>query len=281
MKLSFLSIILFCASISINLFAQQLKTPAKSPISTLKQAVGLGDVTVEYSRPSKNNRIVFGDVVPFNELWRTGANASSKITFTEDVKVNGSALKAGTYAVYTIPTKDEWTIIFNKDLTLWGSDGYNDSLDAARILVKTQKLTDVVETFTVQFSNTKTTQLTTDITWENTKVSFDITVDIDNKLMKNIEAAMAQDKRPYHQAAQYYFDNKKDLKKALEWAAKAFELNPIAYWSAVLKAKIQLELKDNKGAIETAEIAKKLAEADGDQAYVKQAEEIITKAKQK
>ncbi|MES2588698.1 MAG: DUF2911 domain-containing protein [Bacteroidota bacterium] len=277
-KIAFLAALLISVTTS---FGQQLKTPAKSPFCSVKQAVGLADVTVEYCRPSKSGRVVFGDVVPFDKIWRTGANASTKITFGEDVKVNGQALKAGTYALYTFPGKEEWKIVFNKDLTLWGDDGYNDSLDAATILVKTQKLAETVETFTIQFSNTKTTQLTTDLTWENTKVSFDITVEIDEKLTKNIEAAMSQDKRPYHQSAQYFYDNKKDMKKALEWATKAFEINPNAYWSAVLKAKIQLELKDTKGAIATAETAKKLAEADEDGSYVKQAEEIIKQAKTK
>lgn len=274
-------IIIALAFCSIQMNAQGLKTPAKSPLASVKQAVGLGDVSVEYSRPSKSGRTVFGDVVPFGELWRTGANASTKMTFTEDVKMNGQALKAGTYAVYTIPNKEDWTIIFNKNLTLWGSDGYSETEDAARILVKTQKISDLVETFTIQFTNTKTTQITTEFTWENTKVSFDITVDIDEKLMKNIEAAMAQDKRPYHQSAQYYYDNKKDMNKALEWATKAFEINPSAYWSGLLKAKIQFELNDKKGAISTAEQVKKLAEEDKDPAYVKQAEELIQKAKSK
>jgi tetratricopeptide (TPR) repeat protein len=269
------------ALFSLQLSAQSLKTPAKSPLASVKQAVGLADVSVDYSRPSKSGRTVFGDVVPFGEIWRTGANASTKFTFGEDVKVNGQALKAGTYAVYTIPNKDEWTIIFNKNLTLWGSDGYSETEDASRILVKTQKLNEVVETFTIQFSNTKPTQITCDFSWENTKVSFDITVDVDDKLMKNIDAVMSQDKRPYHQAATYYYDNKKDMNKALEWATKAFELNPKAYWSGLLKAKIQFELNDKKGAIATAEQVKKLADEDKDPAYSKQAEELIQKAKSK
>lgn len=259
--------------------AQSLKTPAKSPLSSVKQAVGLADVTVDYSRPSKSGRTVFGDVVPYGEIWRTGANASTKIVFGEDVKVNGQAVKAGTYSLYTIPNKEDWTIIFNKNLSLWGSDGYTETEDATRILVKSQKLNEVVETFTIQFSNTKTTQITADLMWENTKVSFDITVDIDDKMMKNIESVMMQDKKPYHQAATYYYDNKKDLNQALQWASKAFELNPKAYWSGLLKAKIQFELNDKKGTIATAEIVKKLADEDKDPAYSKQAEELIQKAK--
>lgn len=259
--------------------AQTLKTPAKSPMSTVKQAVGLGDITVEYGRPSKNNRVIFGELLPYGELWRTGANSPTKITLGEDVSINGKEVKAGTYSVFSIPSQTEWTIILNKNMNIWGTDGYAEADDVARFLVKPTKLNDPVETFTIQFSNTKPTQVTLDLMWDNVKVSADISVNIDEKVMKNIEAVMAQDKRPYQQAAQYYYENKKDLKQALEWATKAFELNPKAYWTGVLKAKIQLDLNDKKGAIATAEVAKKLAEEDKDPAYVKQANEIIEKAK--
>ncbi|MGV3630075.1 MAG: DUF2911 domain-containing protein [Bacteroidota bacterium] len=262
-------------------FGQGLKVPVKSPFSTVKQAVGLSEVTVEYCRPSKSGRVVFGDVVPYGEVWRTGANASTKVTFGEDVKINGQAVKAGTYSLYTIPTKDEWTVILNKNLTLWGSDGYSEVEDAVRILVKSQKTAELMETFTIAFNNLKPTAATMDLIWENTRVSLDLTVEVDEKIMKNIEATMFQDKRPYYQAASYYYDNKKDMKQALEWVNKAAEANPKAYWVVVLKAKIQLELNDKKGAKETAETAKKMAEEDKDPAYVKQAEEIIKKASAK
>lgn len=259
-------------------FGQGLKIPVKSPISTVKQAVGLSEITVEYCRPSKSGRVIFGDLVPYGEVWRTGANASTKITFGEDVKINGQAIKAGTYSLYTIPTKDEWTVIFNKNLTLWGSDGYSEAEDAARIIVKTRKTAETLESFTIAFNNLKPAALNIDLMWDNTKVSLDLTVEVDEKIMKSIESVMAQDKRPYFQAASYYYDNKKDMKQALEWVNKAAESNPKAYWVAVLKAKIQLELNDKKGAKETAETAKKMAEEEKDGSYVKQAEEVIQKA---
>ena len=262
-----------------NSNTQTLKTPAKSPMGTVKQAVGLGEITVDYGRPSKNNRVIFGDLVPYGSLWRTGANSPTKITFTEDVNVNGKEIKAGTYSVFTIPNTTEWTVILNKNLNIWGTDGYLESDDVARFLVKSVKLNDPVETFTIQFSNTKATQVNLDLMWDNVKISFDISVNIDDKVMKNIESVMAQDKRPYHQAAQYYYENKKDLKQALEWATKSAELNPKAYWTFILKAKIQLDLNDKKGAIATAEMAKKMANEDKDLNYAKQADEIIEKAK--
>lgn len=275
--------ILFITACFIATFsqAQNLKVPVKSPLQSIKQNVGLAEVTIDYSRPSKNGRVVFGDVVPFGEIWRTGANASTKITLGEDATINGQLLKAGTYSVYTIPNKDEWTIIFNKNLTLWGSDGYSKDEDVARIMVKPSAIQESVETFTIQFTNIKPTAMNIELLWENTKISLDYSVNVDDKIMKNIEATMMQDKRPYHQAAMYYYDNKKDLKLALEWATKAFELNPNAYWSGMLKAKIQFESGDKKGAKTTAEQVKKLAEADKDPAYVKQADELLTKIAEK
>lgn len=261
--------------LSILSFSQVLKTPVKSPLSSIKQAIGLSDISIEYSRPSKNGRVIFGDVVPFGDLWRMGANAATKITFGEDVSLNGKLIKAGSYSLFAIPTKEEWTIILNKNTNLWGSADYKQEEDEARFIVKVQKTAELIETFTIQFNNLKQTACTLDFAWENTKVSLDISIQVDEKVMKSIEAIMFQDKRPYHLAAQYYFDNKKDMKQALDWATKAFEFNPKAYWSALLKAKIQIELKDFKAAKTTLGVVKTLAEADKDPAYVKQAEELM------
>jgi hypothetical protein len=275
------NILTICAAfiLGAQVTAQSLKVPTKSPASTIKQGFGLSEVTVEYNRPSARGRIIFGDVVPFGTIWRTGANASTKITFGEDVSINGTKVAAGTYAIFSIPTKDSCTVMLNKNLKTWGTDGYSEADDVVRLAIKSQKITEKVETFTIQFANVKETTMTVEMLWENTKVSFDVAVDVDEKVMKNIESVMAKDSRPYHQAASYYFDNKKDLNKALEWATKSFEMNPTAYWTGLLKAKIQLELKDFKGATATAEQVKKLATADNDPAYIKGAEEVIAAAK--
>ena len=255
----------------------QIKTPAPSPLSTVKQAFGLSDLTVEYSRPSAKGRVVFGDVVPFDMLWRTGANSCTKLTFGEDVKIDGKAVAAGTYSLFSIPGKTEWTIILNKNTKLGGTNGYSEAEDVLRFKAKPRMKAEKTETFTIELANLKATQATVELIWENTTVSFDVTTEFDDKVMKSIEQTMAKDARPYHQAASYYYDNKKDMKKALEWATKAFEASPEAYWSAMLKAKIQLELKDYKGAIATAEQVKVLAKDDA--AYTKMADELIATAK--
>lgn len=264
-----------------NLQAQTLKTPAPSPLQTVKQNFGLGEVSIEYSRPSAKGRVIFGDVVAFGSIWRTGANGATKITIAEDTKVEGTALPAGTYAVYTLPNKEVWDIMFYKDLNLGGNVGdYKKEDEVLRVSVKPTTSTQFIETFTINFADMTATSCNLELLWEKTRVAIKLTTEIDSKVMKNIETAMAPaDKRPYFSAASYYYDNNKDMKQALEWADKAAEQNPKAYWVLHLKAKIQLKLKDTKGAIETAEKSKAIALEDKDDAYVKNNDKLIAEAK--
>lgn len=259
-----------------TLFAQTLKVPAASPLQTVKQAFGLGDITVEYYRPGARDRVVFGDVVPLDKIWRTGANGSTKITFSDDVIVDGKALKAGTYALYSIPGKSTWDILFYSDLNLGGNvNEYDKSKEVLRLNVKSMTLQDKVETFTIDFNTISQTSINMDIAWDKTKVRVPIKTEIDSKMMKNIESALARDTRPYYQAASYYYDNNKDLTKALEWVSIATDQNPKAYWIWLLKAKIQSKANNKKGAVEAAQKALELATADQDDAYIKQSQKII------
>lgn len=277
MKKIFLGSLALILGFSTQLNAQQIKFPAKSPAAMVKQSVGISDVSVEYNRPSASGRVVFGEVVPFDVMWRTGANSATKITFGSEMKIDGKAVPAGSYSLFTIPGKTEWTIILNKVANLSGTSGYAESEDLMRFKVKAVQKTEKTETFTIDFTNIKLDQATVQLSWDNTSVSFDIVADYDAALTKNIESAMARDARPYHQAAGYYYENKKDLNKALEWANKAVEMNPTAYWSLMLKANIQYDLKDKKGAIATAEQVLKMKDVDG--AYTKIAKDLIAKAK--
>ncbi len=258
----------------------QLKTPAPSPLQTLKQAFALSDITIEYSRPSAKGRMVYGDVVPFGKVWRTGANNSTKITFGEDVKVEGADLKAGTYALYSFPNKDSWDLMFYKDLTLGGDvANYKKENEVLKITVKPSALTEKVETFAINVADITANSSYIELVWEKTRVAFKVTADIDSKIMKSIENTIIKDNRPYYQAASYYYENDKDLKLAAEWVDKAIANNPKAYWVVLLKAKIQYKAKDLKGASATAEQAKALAAADQDDTYVKHAEKIIADCK--
>lgn len=266
---------------SVTAQAQALKTPAPSPLQTVKQAFALGDVTIEYSRPAAKGRVIFGDLVPFGKVWRTGANGATKITFTDDVKLEGNAVKAGTYALYTIPGKDSWEIMLYKDLTLGGNVAdYNTSNELLRFKVKPVAMLQTVENFTIGMDAIAASAAKLQIMWDKTLVPVSITSDVDDKIMKSIDNALKTDGRPYFQAANYYYENNKDLSQALAWADKAIEQNP-AFYIVHLKAKIQLKMKDNKGAIETAQRSMDLSKQAKNDDYVKMNEKIIEAAKKK
>lgn len=258
----------------------QLKVPAPSPSGTVKQAVGLSDITIDYSRPGVKNRVIFGDVVPFGKVWRTGANAATKITFGEDVKVEGNAVAAGTYAIYTVPNKDSWEVMLYKDLTLGGNVAdYKKENELLRFTVKPKALTDKVETFTIDVADVTASSANIELNWEKTRVSFNVVSDIDSKIMKSIETNVINDNRPYFQAASYYYDNNKDLAKASEWVDKAIASNPKAFWMVMLKAKIQAKQNDKKGAVASAEKVITLATEAKNDDYVAMAKKLIAENK--
>ena len=279
-KLKQFSAAVIIASISSTSLNAQLKVPAASPLQTIKQAFAMSDISIEYSRPSAKGRVIFGDVVPFGKTWRTGANSSTKITFGEDVKVEGNAISAGTYALYSVPNKDSWEIIIYKDLTLGGNVAdYKKENDVAHFTVKPKALNDRVETFTIDFSDITSTTVNISLKWEKTTVAINVVADIDAKIMKNIEAQVIKDNRPYYQAANYYYESNKDLIKAGEWVDKGIESNPKAYWMYMLKAKIQAKQNDKKGAINSAQKVIVLATEDKDDSYVAQAQKLIAENK--
>jgi hypothetical protein len=280
-KTIFLAVIALLSILTSGVQAQQtLKVPAPSPTQTLKQNFSLSDITIEYSRPSAKGRVVFGDVVPFGKTWRTGANASTKITFGEDLKVEGKDVAAGTYALYTVPNKESWDIIFYKDLTLGGNVAkYKKEDELLRFSIKPTSLGNKVETFTMNLTDITPTTANIELTWEKTRVAFGVKTDIDAKIMKNIDASLATDGRPYFQAANYYYENGKDLNQALDWVNKATEQNPKAFFMFMLKAKIQYKLKDNAGSVATAEKVITLAQEAQNDDYVAQAQKFIADAK--
>lgn len=259
--------------------AQQLKLPAPSPLQTLDQSFALSNIKIEYSRPSAKGRAIFGDLVPFGKIWRTGANSATKITFGEDVKVEGIALVAGTYALYTIPNKDSWDIMFYNDLKLGGNVAdYKPANEVLRVKAKPAAYAAKVETLTINVADITSNSANIALLWENTRVAFSVVSDIDSKVMKNIETSLATDARPYFQAAGYYYDNNKDLNIALGWVNKAIEQNPKAFYMVHLKAKIQLKLKDYKGAVTTAEQSIVLAKEAKNDDYVAMNEKLIAEA---
>ncbi len=265
---------------SNRLQAQALKIPAPSPAQTLKQSFGLGEITIEYSRPLTKGRVIFGDLVPYGKIWRTGANAATKLTFTDEVSFGGQVVKPGTYALYTIPGKSSWTVMLYSDLSLGGNVAeYNKEKEVARITVDA-KITDYkTESFTVGLARVEPSSAILEIKWDFVRVPIKVTTDIESRIMKNIEAVMTADGRPYYQAASYYYENGKDLGKAKEWIEKAVEQNPKAYWVRLLKAKIELKAGDKKAAATTAQQVVELATEAKNDDYVKMAKKLIAEAK--
>lgn len=272
MKNLFLALALL---VSFGAAAQGIKTPSPSPSQTLKQEFALSSIEINYSRPLVKGRKIFGDLVPYGKMWRTGANGATKITFGEDVKVGGVAIKAGSYALYSIPNKAEWEIIFNKGINNGGLSGYKTEEDVARFKVKAETLPFSIESFTIDIADVKANTASIDLLWDNVLVQIPVEADIDSKIMSQIDNALKTDSRPYFQAASYYFDNGKDLKKALEWANKAVEAQPEAFWVAHLKAKIQAKSGDKAGAKATALKSIALAKEAKNDDYVALNEKLI------
>lgn len=233
--------------LALNVLAQ-FPMPQPSSSQTIIQEFGLGNVTVKYSRPNVKGRSVFTDLAPYNEVWRTGANNATLITFSDNVTLEGKPVAAGEYALFTIPGKDTWTIILNKGTKLWGAYEYKQADDVLRFQAKAVKLINKVETFTFGFSEVLPTTAKLNLMWDDTQVSVNMATNVDSKVMTSIEEAMKTEKKPYFQAAQYYYDNGKDLSKALQWINAAEAADQKAPWIKYWKARIQLKLGDKNGA---------------------------------
>jgi len=257
----------------------QIKTPQPSPTASFKQAFGLGEISVNYSRPQVKGRVIFGDLVPFDKMWRTGANASTKVSFSDDVTIDGNKLAAGEYALYTIPGKMEWTIIFHKNTKLWGLGDpgeYKEENDALRIKVK-PSANSYVENFTISVSDITANTCKMNLEWEKTKVNFSVSTDIDSKISASIEKTLnpKPDANSYYSAASYYFESDKDLNKALDWVNMAIAGRPDAFWMVHLKAKIYKKLNNKAAAIEAATLSKDIASKAGSDDYVALNEKLI------
>lgn len=260
--------VLFTAGIMFTAVAQ-VKMPAPSPTQTIKQDFGTAGIELKYSRPGMKERKIFGDLVPYKKLWRTGANAATMIRFNEPVEIKGKQIDTGSYALYTIPDVDSWEIIINKGTSNWGVDGYKESEDVARFTVTPMKMKTKLETFTMQFANIQPESCELHIMWEKTAVAIPIQVKIRDKIRAQIEEALKGDKKPYWQAAQFYNEYDKNLPKALENVTKATESNPKAFWMWLYKARIQKEMGDKAGAMESSKRSLELATEEKNDDYIK------------
>ena len=254
--------------------AQAFKTPAPSPTQTIKQDFGVSSVELIYSRPSLRSRQLFVDLAPYGKVWRTGANSATRLKFADDVTIGGKALKAGEYAVFTIPNKDEWEIIINKGSANWGTD-YKQADDVLRFTAKPMKLDQPVETFTMQFANLKANSTELHLMWGNTAVAIPISMDVESKVMAQINNVMNKDNRPYFQAAMYYMESGKDMNQALSWFDKAAEMNPNAYWIHHQRANALAKLGKKAEAKTAAEKSMALAKEQKNDDYVRLNEKLL------
>ena len=256
----------------------QIETPQPSPLSKIEQKVGLTDITLEYSRPSMKGRKIFGDLVPFDKVWRTGANRNTMITFSDDVMVDGQTLKAGAYAIFVTPSASSWDVIFYADINNWGTPReWDDAKVAAKTTVPTAEIPMSVETWTLMFGNLTSSSAELGFIWENTYAGVKIEVPTDAIVSQSIEKVMAgPSAADYYNAAVYYSTEGKDLNKAEEWMNKAMSMiEKPGFWQLRQQSLIYAKMGDKKKAIEIAKESLAGAEAAGNADYIKMNKESL------
>lgn len=247
---------------------ERFEFPQPSPHATLKAKAGLTDIEIDYSRPSVKGREIFGNVVKWDEVWRTGANESTKISFSRPVKFGGVDVPAGKYALYTIPNQNEWTVILSKDTTLWGADKYTADKDQLRVKAKPMTLAEKVETFTLGVGHVTDESAILLIEWDRTLVPVKLTFATNEQLTAAIQEAVASGKQMapqfYSGAANFYLAQNKDLPTALKWINQASDADPKNFRRLRLKAQIQAKMGDKAAAIATLEKANQVNKASAD-----------------
>lgn len=253
----------FAASLAAQ-SAPAVKFPQASPPASLKQQVGVTDIEITYSRPSMKGRQIFGGLVPYGEIWRTGANSAPKITFNHAVRFAGTEVPAGTYELFTIPGQSEWTIIIHQDKSQWGTYSYDAANDVARVTVTPHTTPRPTETFAITFNDLTNNSASLNFYWENVRVSVPLTVDTVGTVVPQIEAALAAQTAPnamlLFSSAMFYLENGLDLNKALEWMNAAITARPGQMWMIYRKGLILAKMGDKAGAKAAAEESIALAE---------------------
>lgn len=282
MKFNSFLVFLLLTSIVFSTHGQQIQMPQASPAAKIAQQVGLSDVTVDYSRPSTKGRKIFGELVPYGQVWRTGANGATLLTFSTDVKIDGKNIPAGQYALYSIPNKTEWTMILSKNTKLWGSIGYDQADDILRFNVTPNKVSRNYETMEITFADMTDTGANLSIKWETTRVDFRIETEVDAIVMDQIQKLVidAETENPglLYSAANYYYTNKKDMSQAYTWITKSVASDK-KYWTVHLKAKIEATLGLKSEAAISAKESMELAKEAGNPDYIALNERLIKSLK--
>ena len=262
------SLMLALLVLSTSIATAQLKLPVLSPTSTITQEFATSKIEITYSRPSMKGRVIFGDLVPYNQVWRTGANAATKVMFGEEVVIAGTSIKPGSYSLYTVPGTSEWEVIINTNTGSWGSNGYDTKDDVVRFTIKPTTLTAPVETFTIGVGNITYNTCTIDLAWDRTHVSIPVKADNNARLMKEIEQAIERPNIPYRAAAQYYLSTNQNLDKALDYAQRSAAANPKQYWQHMLVAEIAAKVNNATVCREAVAKVRELTKGtDGEKSY--------------
>lgn len=259
--------------------AQQLRTPAPSTAQTIKQELGIGSVELSYSRPNIKGRKVFGDLVPFGNVWRTGANGATTLTFSDEVVIGGTKVPAGKYGLLSIPGPNEWTFIISRQTDVTSPAAYKPEQDVVRVKAAPKTVATPAETFTLQFADVKANGAELQLSWDNTVVALPITMDVESKVMAQIDNLMNRDNRPYFQAAMYYMEAGKDMNKALEWLDKAVAQNPDAFWIHHQRANALAKLGRSGDARQAANKSMELARKAQNMDYVRLNEKLLSTLK--
>ncbi|QXP68376.1 DUF2911 domain-containing protein [Polaribacter sp. AHE13PA] len=264
-----LSLFIVVFTLTVN---AQITTPQPSPLQKIEQIVGLTDITVEYSRPGVKGRTIFGDLVPFNEVWRTGANANTKITFSTDVTIDGNKVEKGSYTIFSIPTEKSWDIVIYEETKSGTPKKLDETKIVAKVNVATQNIPMVIETFTISFDDMTTNTAVLGIMWENTYVGFKIETPVEEMVSNQITAVMnGPSAADYYAAASYYLEADKDIKEAQIWIDKAIEMTAESpkFFYVRKQALIHAKAGDKKGAIKAAKESLRLAKEAGNAGYIK------------
>ncbi len=265
-------------SIPFLLFGQFI-TPETSPLAKIHQRVGFTDISVEYSRPDVRGRKVFGGLIPYGKVWRTGANEASKIRFSKAVQIGGTPVPAGTYAIYTLPNDFDWIWILSRDTSLWGARGYDPIHDVLRLSAKVTPLADRVETMEFRFMNIHPQSVDLVLEWEYTQITLPILLATDAQVKSRIAEKLSKNPTgtDYYRAARYYLDNHLDLDSALTWMQQRVALGGEQFGILRYKGLIEYQLGDTATARETLLKSLKLAREAGNEHYIRINENTLSK----
>lgn len=277
-------ILLISAIFCYSFISGQIKSPQPSPTATITQKVGVSNISVEYSRPGAKEREIFGGLVRYGKMWRTGANKATKITFDENCVFGGAKVKKGSYSLFSIPGDKEWTVVLNKNTELWGVGEYDEKNQVCSIVAKVIETKDFTESFTIDFGTFQSFSAIMSLKWANTKID----IKTESLAAKKIEKQYLEllTKGPsandYYNGAKFFADNTSEHEMALEWINTAIEKRPDAFWMQFHKARILKQMGNNKESISVAEEVIALAkEKKDDYGYIKRSEDLIKSMKSK